>query len=126
MGLVAIVLLQPGEFEMARKHSLDCSMVVNPTMDVLGGIWKAWNGGEHHDQLVQAYEQRIREMANAGYERLIFFSGDRAGLDDAKELANCGLPGSHSRHRDWRCRFANRLNARTIRNMNAPFCRLLR
>jgi hydroxypyruvate isomerase len=89
MGLVALDLLQPGEFETARKHGLVCSMVANPTIDGLGGIPKAWNRGEHHDKLIQAYEQRIRETANAGYERLICFSGDRAGLDDEKGLANC-------------------------------------
>lgn len=89
MGLVAIDLLNPDEFEIAKKHDLVCSMANNPTVDGLGGISKAWNRIEHHDKLVQAYEQRIKETAAAGYERLICFSGDRAGLDDEKGLANC-------------------------------------
>ena len=91
MGLVGIDLLNPPEFETARKHGLVCSMVFNPVIDGLGGIGKAWNRVEHHDKLVQAYEQRLKETADAGYERLICFSGNRDGLDDAKGLENCAL-----------------------------------
>jgi hydroxypyruvate isomerase len=89
MGLVAIDLLQPSEFEVVKKHGLVCSMVSNPTIDGLGGIGKAWNRVEHHDKLVQAYEQRLKETADAGFERLICFSGNRAGLDDEQGLKNC-------------------------------------
>jgi hydroxypyruvate isomerase len=89
MGLVAIDLLNPPEFDTARKHGLICSMVSFPTIDGLGGITKAWNRVEHHDKLVQAYTQRLKETADAGYERLICFSGNRVGLDDAQGLENC-------------------------------------
>ena len=89
MGMVGIDLLNPDEFASAKKHGLVCSMVFNPVVDGLGGIGKAWNRVEHHDKLVQAYEQRIKETADAGYERLICFSGNRAGLDDVKGLENC-------------------------------------
>src|SRR5208282_5258341 len=82
MGLVAIDLLNPDEFETVKKHDLVCSMVSFPTIDGLGGIPKGWNRIEHHDKLVQAYEQRIKETADAGFGRLICFSGNRAGLDD--------------------------------------------
>jgi hydroxypyruvate isomerase len=91
MGLVAIDLLNPDEFETVKKHNLVCSMVFNPTIDGLGGISKAWNRIEHHDKLVQAYEQRIRETADAGYKRLICFSGNRAGLNDDQGLENCAI-----------------------------------
>lgn len=91
MGLAAVDLLNPNDFETVKKHSLVCSMVSNPTVDGLGGIGKAFNRVEHHDKLVQAYEQRIKETAEAGFERLICFSGNRAGLDDAQGLENCAL-----------------------------------
>jgi hydroxypyruvate isomerase len=89
MGLVAIDLLNPPEFETIKRHGLVCSMVYNLTIDGLGGISKAWNRIEHHDKLVQAYEQRIKETSDAGFERLICFSGNRAGLNDATGLENC-------------------------------------
>jgi hydroxypyruvate isomerase len=91
MGMVAIDLLGPNEFETVKRHGLVCSMVSNPTIDGLGGINKAFNRVEHHDKLVQAYEQRIKETANAGFQRLICFSGNRDGLDDQKGLENCAV-----------------------------------
>lgn len=91
MGLVAIDLLNPNEFATVKKHGLVCSMVSNPSVDGLGGIERAFNRVEHHDKLVSAYEQRIKETAEAGFERLICFSGNRAGLDDEKGLENCAM-----------------------------------
>lgn len=89
MGLVGIDLLNPEDFPTVKKYGLTCSMVSNPTIDGLGGIPSAWNRVEHHDKLVTAYEQRLQETADAGYERLICFSGNRAGLDDEKGMDNC-------------------------------------
>jgi hydroxypyruvate isomerase len=89
IGLVAIDLLNPPEFATVRKYGLACSMVSFPTIDGLGGITKAFNRLEHHDRLVQAYEQRLRETADAGFARLICFSGNRDGQDDETGLANC-------------------------------------
>ena len=89
MGLVAIDILNPEDFPTIKKYGLPCSMVSNPVIDGLGGINKAWNRLEHHDRLLLAYEQRLKETAAAGYERLICFSGNRVGLDDEKGLANC-------------------------------------
>jgi hydroxypyruvate isomerase len=91
MGLVAVDLSQPSEFATVKKFGLTCSLVFNPVIDGLGGIGRAWNRLEHHDKLVAAYEQRLHETADAGYERLICFSGNRAGLDDAQGLENCAI-----------------------------------
>jgi hydroxypyruvate isomerase len=89
MGLSAIDLLNPEDFPTLKKYGLVCAMVNNPTVDGLGGIPKAFNRVEYHDKLVPAYEGRLRQTADAGYERLICFSGNRAGLDDEKGLENC-------------------------------------
>jgi hydroxypyruvate isomerase len=91
MGLVALDLIDPKDFPVLKKHGLTVSMVNFPTIDGLGGISKAFNRIEHHDKLVQAYEQRIKEAAENGYERVICFSGNRAGLDDEKGLENCAV-----------------------------------
>jgi hydroxypyruvate isomerase len=91
IGLVAVDLLTPNEFATVKKHGLVCSMVSSPTIDGLGGINKAFNRVEHHDKLVQAYEGHIKATADAGFERLICFSGNRAGLDDEKGLENCAV-----------------------------------
>ncbi len=91
MGLVAIDLVNPPDFDTLKKYDLVGSMVSFPTIDGLGGIGKAFNRVEHHDKLVQAYEQRLKETAEAGFERLICFSGNRAGLDDTQGLENCAI-----------------------------------
>jgi len=91
MGLVGVDLLNPNEFDTVKKHGLVCSMVSSPSVDGLGGISKAWNRVEHHDKLVSAYEGYIKATSDAGFERLICFSGNRAGLDDQKGLDNCEL-----------------------------------
>jgi len=91
MGLVALDLIDPKDFPVIKQHGLTVSMVNFPVIDGLGGIGKAFNRVEHHDKLVQAYEQRIKEAADNGYERVICFSGNRAGLDDAKGLENCAI-----------------------------------
>ena len=91
MGLVALDLIDPKDFPTLKKHGLTVSMVNYPSIDGLGGINKAFNRVEHHDKLVQAYEQRIKEAADNGYQRVICFSGNRAGLDDQKGLENCAV-----------------------------------
>ena len=88
MGLQSVELLNPPDFPTLQKYNLTCAMVSNPVVDGLGGIGKAWNRVEHHDKLVAAYEQRIAEVADAGFTNLICFSGNREGLDDGKGLEN--------------------------------------
>ena len=91
LGIVGLDLLNPPDFETVKKSGLVCSMVGFPTVDGLGGIAKAFNRVEYHDKLVSAYEQRINETAGAGFERVICFAGNRAGLADEQGLENCAI-----------------------------------
>ncbi|MDQ3813246.1 MAG: TIM barrel protein [Armatimonadota bacterium] len=92
MGLKGIDLVGPDAWPTLKKYGLVCTLASNPTIDGLGGIAKAWNRVEHHDKLVQAYEDMINKVADAGYQDLICFSGNRAAdLDDETGLKNCAL-----------------------------------
>ena len=96
MGLVAIDLLQPEDFPTLKKYGLLCSMVSNPTAKTpqgvtVGGIPKAFNRLEHHDTLVEIYEKRIGQVADAGFTNLICFSGNREKMDDQQGLENCAV-----------------------------------
>jgi len=91
MGLKGIDLLLPADFPTLKKYGLVCPMVSNPMVNGLGGITQAWNRMEHHDPLVPVYEDLLRQTADAGFERLICFSGNRAGMDDEQGLHNCAL-----------------------------------
>jgi hydroxypyruvate isomerase len=89
MGLVGIDLLSPGDFPTLKKYGLVCTMANGVNKNGLGGITKAWNRIEHHDTLVQAYEEHIPVVAAAGFKNIICFSGNRAGLDDETGMKNC-------------------------------------
>ena len=124
-GLRSVELLTPPDFATRKNHDLVCAMVSNPVVgpERLGRIEKAWNRIEHHDRLVTAYEQRIKEVADAGFTNLICFSGNREGLDDQKGIENCArglkrimaaaekakvtivmeLLNSRVNHRDYHC-----------------------
>ena len=96
MGLESVELLNPEDFATLKKHGLHCAMVNAPSAKTpqgvtVGGIPKAWNRVEHHDTLVQAYEKRIAETAEAGFQNVICFSGNREGMPDEKGLDNCAL-----------------------------------
>ena len=94
IGLQSIELLNgnaslSGEMEAIRKHGLTCAITMNPSQDGLGGIPKAWNRVEHHDKLVQAYEEFLPLAAKEGVPSVICFSGNRDGMDDETGLKNC-------------------------------------
>ena len=96
MGLLSVELLGPDDFPTLKKHGLHCAMVSNPTGKTpqgvnVGGIPKAFNRVEHHDTLVELYRKRIGETADAGFENLICFSGNREKMDDQQGLENCAV-----------------------------------
>ena len=91
LGLVGIDLLNPSDFATLKKYGLVCTMVSFPVKDEIGTIRKAFNRVEHHDTLAEIYGQRIQETADAGFEQLICFSGNRDGMDDETGLKNCEI-----------------------------------
>ena len=96
IGLQSIELLGQEDFPTLKKFGLTCAMVTNPMGKTpegvsVGGISKAWNRIEHHDTLFALYEKRIAETADAGFESLICFSGNRENMDDQVGLKNCAL-----------------------------------
>ena len=97
LGMESVELLDPPDFPTMRKHGLSCAIVSFPTGTLkdgktrVGGISRAFNRLEHHDTLVDIYEKRIKEVADAGLKNLICFSGNRAGMDEETGLKNCAI-----------------------------------
>jgi hydroxypyruvate isomerase len=94
LGLASIELVDPKDFPTLKGHGLVCAMVNFPTGATaqgvtVGGISNGWNRLEHHDTLVEIYAKRIGETADAGFENLVCFSGNRENLDDEQGLENC-------------------------------------
>ncbi|GAA4099488.1 hydroxypyruvate isomerase family protein [Mucilaginibacter panaciglaebae] len=85
MGMKAIDLIGPDEWEIAKKHGLYSSMCNGPGVAITYG----WNDPAKHDNLVKSYSDLIPKVAAAGYKNLICFSGNREGKDDVTGMENC-------------------------------------
>jgi hydroxypyruvate isomerase len=83
IGLVAIDLLGPGEFETVKKHGLVCSMVSShPLSDGLCDP-KYW------DMALGKINEAIEATAKEGWRNVICFSGNARGIDRKTGLKNC-------------------------------------
>lgn len=85
LGIGAIDLIGPGEWDILKKYGLDSSMCNGAEI----GLTKGWNDPQYHDQLVKNYTEMIPLVAKAGYRNLICFSGNRNGMDDEMGMQNC-------------------------------------
>jgi hydroxypyruvate isomerase len=85
IGLKAIDLVGPKDWEILKKHGLDSSMCNGAEIS----LTKGWNHTEYHSTLIKNYTDHINYVADAGYKNLICFSGSRDGMDDETGLKNC-------------------------------------
>lgn len=84
LGLKAIDLVGPKDWETLKKYNLDSSMCNGAEISLTEG----WNTTSYHDTLVRNYTEMIPIVARAGYKNLICFSGNRRGMDDETGLKN--------------------------------------
>jgi len=84
MGLQAIDLLQPEEYEVPRRYGLVCSM------GYAGGgeIASAMNRVENHAKIEENFRKFIPLAAKAGVPNVITFSGNRGGMSDDEGAKN--------------------------------------
>ena len=84
MGLKAIDLLNPDEFEVPRRYGLICSM------GYAGGgeIESAMNRVINHAKIEESFRKLIPVAAKAGVPNVITFSGNRAGMSDEEGAKN--------------------------------------
>lgn len=86
MGIESVELVGPDEWPVLKKYGLHCAM---PNGADRLGLTKGFNDPSHHEQLLTDYRRVIPLAAEAGYDKLICFSGNRNGLDDQEGLENC-------------------------------------
>jgi hydroxypyruvate isomerase len=84
MGLKAVDLLNPDEFEVPARYGLVCSM------GYAGGgeIGSAMNRVENHARIEEGFRKFIPLAAKAGVPNVITFSGLRAGMSDDEGAKN--------------------------------------
>lgn len=83
MGLVAIDLLGPADFETVKKHGLVCSMVnSHPLSDGLCDE-------KYHESASKAILAAIEATAKEKWRNVICFSGNARGIDRQVGMDNC-------------------------------------
>jgi hydroxypyruvate isomerase len=84
MGLKAVDLLNPDEYEVPRRYGLVCSM------GYAGGgeIVSALNRVENHAKIEEGFRKYVPLAAKAGVPNVIAFSGNRGGLSDEEGAKN--------------------------------------
>jgi hydroxypyruvate isomerase len=84
IGYKSVELLSEKDWEVPRKHGLECAMA-----NGFGTIPVGFNRPDNHDKLVADAERMIPLVAAAGVPNIVVFSGNRAGLSDGEGIANC-------------------------------------
>jgi hydroxypyruvate isomerase len=85
MGLKAVDLLNPDEYEVPRRYGLICSMGYADG----GEIPSALNRVENHARIEAGFRKYIPLAAKAGVPNVITFSGNRNGMSDDEGAKNC-------------------------------------
>jgi hydroxypyruvate isomerase len=84
IGLKAIDLLNPDEYEIPGRHGLVCSMAYAGG----GEIGSALNRIENHAKIEDGFRKNIPLAAKAGVPNVITFSGNRGGMSDEEGAKN--------------------------------------
>ena len=84
IGIKAIDLIGPKDWHILKKHGIDSSMCNGAEINLVDG----WNNKDNHAKLIQSYTEHIELVSKAGYKNLIFFTGNRRGMDDETGLQN--------------------------------------
>jgi len=86
LGLTAIDLLTPAEWDTAREYGLNCSMGSIGAATIPNGL----NNKTYHDGIVKAFEQNIPLAAKYGVPNVISFFGNvQPGMSEAEAIDNC-------------------------------------
>ncbi len=92
IGIESIELIEPADYATVRQHGLECAVgrftsKALPDSHVICG----WNEPAFHETLLAGYTELIQRTADAGFGKVICFSGSRRGKSDAAGLENCAV-----------------------------------
>ena len=89
IGISSVELLTPEEWPIVKKYGLTCAMPFGPVEEGKNRLTDGFNNPENHGWLIPMYYDRIQEVADAGFDRVICFSGNRRGMSDEDGLKYC-------------------------------------
>jgi hydroxypyruvate isomerase len=85
MGVPAIDLLDPPDWQVVRDHGLVCSMGYGGGGSIRDGL----NNPANHDRIVSSLIGTMPKAKELGVPNLITFFGNRQGRGDLEAAANC-------------------------------------
>lgn len=85
MGITGIDLLDPDQWPVVKKYGLTCSLPQGAGK----GITQGFNDPKLHDELVASYEAIFPKLKEAGFDKVICFSGNRRGMSDEEGMQHC-------------------------------------
>ncbi len=89
IGISSVELLSPEEWPIVKKYGLTCAMPFGPVADGKNRLTDGFCYPENHQWLIPMFTDRIVEVADAGFDRVICFSGNRRGMSDEDGLKYC-------------------------------------
>ncbi len=87
MGMKSIELQGPEDWPTLKKYGLHCAMPWGAGL----GIERGFNNPALHDELVASYEAIFPKLEEAGYDKVICFSGNRKGMSNEEGMENCAI-----------------------------------
>ncbi len=85
MGIQSVEIVSPETFPTLKKYGLTCAMATGDGISISDGF----NDPNQHERLLGVYQKLIPQVAEAGFDTIICFSGNRRGMDDQEGLENC-------------------------------------
>jgi hydroxypyruvate isomerase len=85
IGLSSIELIGPKEWPVVKQYGLTSALPSGAGL----GIERGFNDPQYHETLIKSYEEVIPLVAEAGFNQIICFSGNRKGMDDEQGMKNC-------------------------------------
>jgi hydroxypyruvate isomerase len=140
IGLKAIDLLNPDEYEVPRRYGLICSMGYGGGGEIASGL----NRIENHARIEEGFRKYIPLAAKSGVPNVITFSGNRGGMSDDEGAKNTiaglnrvkkiaedqgvvicmELLNSKVNHKDYMCDHAA-WGVQVVQEVNSPHVKLL-
>ncbi len=87
IGIASIELLNPNEYETVKHYGLTCAMANSVPLSLTEGF----NNPALHEKLQKEYFELFPKVADAGFEKVICFSGNRNGISDEQGIENCAV-----------------------------------
>ncbi|WP_281988176.1 hydroxypyruvate isomerase family protein [Aquimarina aggregata] len=82
IGLKAIDLLKPEEWQTVQSLGLECSLAT----DTFASITDGFNNPKYHEKLQKQYLELISKASYKGIKQVIVFSGNRNGISEEMGL----------------------------------------